>query len=305
MSRFFSGHVQKLCVDAGVTCPVRDGSLGRDGCAFCNGRSFMPPYCVSSHSIIRQIEEGKSFFAKKIGDSAECTYLAYFQSGTNTYASPSKMATLFEEALSVEDVGGIVIATRPDCLGEEWLEYLGKLSQRTFVMVEIGMESANDEVLRTIGRGHEFHATLKALKDLCGTGVRTCVHSILGLPGESRESMLRQARILSGLPLDVLKLHQLQILRGSRLAHVYAVNPALVPVFSCDEYVTLVADYLERLHSHIAVERFVSQSPSSEIVAPRWGVKNEEVVRRVVALLRKRGTRQGCLMSNIPYGIFK
>jgi len=295
VSRHFSCRVQKIPVSIGAGCPVRDGLNGNGGCAFCNGKSFVPSYCDSSKSAARQIEDGKAFFSRKCPAGDEVAYLAYFQSGTNTYAPPSVMMPLFREALRVAGVKGIVIATRPDCLGAEWVENLRTLASGTFVLVEVGVESANDEVLRNMGRGHDFECSRRAILSLHESGIFVGAHIILGLPGEAENSMLRQAELLSELPVDVLKLHQLQILRGSLLEKKYRCAPASVPLFTCDGYVSLVARYLERLSPQIAVERFVSQSPSAELVAPRWGVKNDEVVRRVVSLLDERGSWQGCL----------
>lgn len=295
VSRHFSCRVQKIPVSIGAGCPVRDGQKGRGGCAFCNGKSFVPPYCASSKSVVRQIESGKAFFSRKCPSAGEVAYLAYFQSGTNTYAPPSVMMPLFREALRVAGVRGVVIATRPDCLGEEWLESLRALAGDTFVLVEVGVESANDEVLRNMGRGHDFEHSRRAILSLHDCGIFVGAHVILGLPGETETSMLRQAGLLSELPLDVLKLHQLQILRGSFLEKKYRRDPSSVPLFTCDGYVSLVARYLERLSPQIAIERFVSQSPPAELAAPRWGVKSDEVVRRVISLLEESGSCQGRL----------
>lgn len=295
VSRHFPCRVQKIPINAGVGCPTRGGKGGGSGCAFCNGKSFSPPYCASSKDVCRQIEEGKVFFSRKSPADGETAYLAYFQSGTNTYAPPSVMMPLFRAALGADAVKGLVIATRPDCLGEEWVECLRYLAMRTFVLVEVGVESASDEVLRLMGRGHDFECSRRAILSLHNCGAFVGAHVILGLPGESEESVLRQADVLSALPVDVLKLHQLQILRGTLLEKKYCSDPTSVPLLTCEEYAALAASYLERLSPQIAIERFVSQSPAPDLVAPRWGVKNGEVARRVVTLLERRKSRQGRL----------
>lgn len=298
LARYFDGKVQKLPLDAGAGCPVRDGTLGNGGCAFCNGRSFVPGHCSSSFHVAEQLAEGKRFFLRKLPKNVRVSYLAYFQAGSNTYAPVREMRPLIEEALGVEDVCGVVLATRPDCLPPEWLGYLAELARQTFVMVELGVESVIDETLQRVGRGHDAEASRRAVCELAERGIAVGVHLILGLPGERRADWLRQTEWLSALPVDVLKLHQLQVLRGSRMEHQYALRPGDFSLFGLDDYVVLVADYLERLHPRIAVERFVSQSPTHALIAPRWDVKNGEVVRRITDELQSRGSFQGkhCLL---------
>lgn len=292
LSRFFQGKVQKLPLDVGATCPVRDGSLSSGGCAFCNGRSFVPDMCNQQFSVSEQLQSGKQFFLRKYPHD-DVTYLAYFQAGSNTYMPLEQMQPYIEQALSVEGVSGIVLATRPDCLSTLWLNYLETLSRHTFVMVELGVESVNDTVLKQIGRGHDVATSVRAISQLQSRGLHIGVHFILGLPGETRESQLQQAVEASRWKVDSVKLHQLQILRGSRFARQYAANPRQFSPYSLTEYVHLVADFIERLHPSIAVERFVSQSPASLLVAPRWGVKPDEVVRLVCEELAQRSTCQG------------
>ena len=269
-------RVQKLAVDAGFSCPNRDGKLSSGGCTFCNNEAFNTSYCDRSKSVTAQLEDGKHFFNRR---KPGMKYLAYFQAYSNTYAPLTRLKTLYEEALSVDDVVGIVIGTRPDCANGEILDYLEELSHRTFVLVEYGVESCNDETLRRINRGHDFACSRKAIEETHRRGIYTCAHIILGLPGEGREDMLRQADIVSSLPIDVLKLHQLQIIKGTTMAREYEQHP--FHTFSLDEYVDLLADYLPRLRPDIALERFVSESPSRLLIAPRWGVKPQEVTRKV------------------------
>ena len=269
--RQFPFRVQKIAVDAGFTCPNRDGSVGTEGCTFCNNLTFNPVYCDRHKSVTHQLEEGKRFFARKYPDMK---YLAYFQAYSNTYAPMSRLRQLFEEALAVDDVVGLVIGTRPDCLPDTVLDYLQELNRRTFLIVEIGIESANDLTLQRINRGHTFECSRDAIQRTHARGILTCGHVILGLPGEDEEEILRQAPIISSLPLDILKLHQLQIIRGTRLAKEYQQRP--FHLFTPDEYIDLIIKYLQRIRKDLILERFVSQSPPELLIAPQWGLKNYE-----------------------------
>lgn len=297
LSRYFSTKVQKLPVDCGAGCPVRDGSAGTSGCAFCNGRSFVPSPAGAILPVPVQLERGKRFYSRQVRGHASVSYLAYFQAGSNTYPPPADMMPRLEEALGVPDVEGLVIATRPDCITPEWTDCLARLSRRAFVMVELGVESVSDEVLRGIGRGHDTATSRRAILELASCGIPVGVHTILGLPGETRHSLLDQARWLSNLPVSTLKLHQLQVLRGSQLGAAYAANPRNVPVLDAPTYVRLVADCLERLHPRIAIDRFVSQSPPAALIAPRWGLKNDAVTRLVTEELNRRHSFQGRLFD--------
>ena len=198
-------------------------------------------------------------------------YLAYFQAFTNTYAPLSQLRALYEEALQVDDIVGIVIGTRPDCISDELLDYLAELSQRTFVLVEYGLESTNNDTLLRINRGHTFQQSIEALERTKQRGLLTGAHIILGLPGEDAAESLRQAPILSALPIDILKIHQMQIIRGTRLAEEYAQKP--FHIYSVEEYIELIAAYIQRLRPDMVLERFVSQSPKELLIAPHWGLK--------------------------------
>ena len=269
--RQFPFRVQKIAVDAGFTCPNRDGSVGTEGCTFCNNLTFNPVYCDRHKSVTDQLEEGKRFFARKYPDMK---YLAYFQAYSNTYAPMPRLRQLFEEALAVDDVVGLVIGTRPDCLPDAVLDYLQELNRRTFLIVEIGIESANDLTLQRINRGHTFECSRDAIERTHARGILTCGHVILGLPGEDEEEILRQAPIISSLPLDILKLHQLQIIRGTRLAKEYQQHP--FHLYTPDEYIDLIIKYLQQIRKDLILERFVSQSPPELLIAPQWGLKNYE-----------------------------
>ncbi len=292
--RHFDGKVQKISVNAGFTCPNRDGSIGRGGCSYCNNQTFNPDYCATDKSIARQLEEGKAFFSRKY---PQMDYLAYFQAYTNTYCGMEGLRRKYEEALCVDGVRGLVIGTRPDCVGEELLDYLAVLSRQTFVLMEYGVETVNDPVLARINRGHDFACSASAIRRTAERGIPVGAHMILGLPGEGREDILRQAEELSRLPLDTLKLHQLQLIRGTQMAKEFERHPEEFHVFSPGEYADLVVDYLERLKPTIAVERFTSQSPKHLLIAPDWKLKNYEFVELVRKRLSERDTFQGRLFK--------
>lgn len=280
----FPFRVQKISVDAAFCCPNRDGRLSLGGCTFCDNKTFNPSYCDRGKSITQQLEEGKAFFAKKY---PEMKYLAYFQAYSNTYAPLEELKRKYEEALAVDDVVGLVIGTRPDCVSDEALDYLQQLNQRTFLIVEYGIESANDNTLRRINRGHTFDCSRQAIIKAHQRGIITCGHIILGLPGEDEEEMLHQASTISQLPLDILKLHQLQIIKGTPLAKEYEAHP--FHVFSAEEYVNLVIRYVSQLRNDLVLERFVSQSPPNMVIAPKWGLKNHEFTDLLNKRIRELG----------------
>ena len=286
--------VQKISLNAGFTCPNRDGRVGTGGCTYCNNQTFNPDYCDTSKSIAQQLEEGKQFFSRKYPDMK---YLAYFQAYTNTYASLADLQAKYEEALSTPDVVGMVIGTRPDCMPSDLLDYLAELNRRTFLVVEYGIESVYDRTLQRINRGHTHAQTVDAIRRTASRGIKVGAHLILGLPQEDREAMLQEANILSSLPLTTLKLHQLQLIRGTRMADEYTANPSDFHLFTADEYTDLVIDFIERLRPDIILERFVSQSPSSLLAVPGWGLKNYEFVEKVRRRMQERHTHQGRLFS--------
>lgn len=267
----FPFRVQKIAVDAGFTCPNRDGRLSTGGCVYCDNRTFNPSYCNPLKSVTEQLEEGKRFFQRKYPDMK---YLAYFQAFTNTYAPVSKLRKLYEEALRVPDVVGLVIGTRPDCVSDELLDYLEGLNRRTFLLMEYGVETANDATLRLINRGHDFACARQAVERTHQRGILTGAHVILGLPGEDAAESLRQAPVISSLPIDILKIHQLQIVKGTRLAALYEEKP--FHVYTVEEYLDLIARYISLLRDGLILERFVSQCPPDKLIAPRWGLKNHE-----------------------------
>lgn len=288
MRRQFPFRVQKISIDAGFSCPNRDGHISHGGCTFCDNRTFNPSYCQPSKSITEQITEGKEFFRHKYPDMK---YLAYFQAFSNTYATLDTLQRRYEEALSAEDVVGIVIGTRPDCVSDEILNYLESLNQQTFMIVEYGIESVSDDTLRRVNRGHNFDCSRRAIIETHNRGILTGAHIILGLPGESAEDNVRQANIISALPIDILKLHQLQIIRGTQLAAEYERQP--FNLYTADEYIDLCRRYIERLRPDMVLERFVSQSPKELLVAPKWGLKNYEFANRFVNYMKRMDSWQG------------
>ena len=275
--------IQKISVNAGFTCPNRDGTLGTGGCTFCLNQTFNPAYCQPTQSVSEQLEEGKRFFARKY---PTMRYLAYFQAYTNTYGELSHLKKLYEEAIKVEDVVGLVIGTRPDCVSDALLDYLEELNRRTFLLVEYGIESANDETLRRVNRGHTFAQTKDAVHKTAERGIRVGGHVILGFPWETHDELMRQADEIAQLPLTTLKLHQLQIVRGTALAREYEQHPWPIP--TAEDYIRLVLDYIDHLPQTLVLERFVSQCPPDLLVAPNWGLKNYEFANLIRNLIDER-----------------
>lgn len=290
----FPFKVQKISINAGFTCPNRDGAKGWGGCTYCNNQTFSPGYCRTEKSVSEQLEEGIRFFSRKY---PEMKYLAYFQAYTNTYDATEKLIRKYEEALSFPGVVGLIIGTRPDCMPEDLLAYFGKLAKAKFLLVEYGLESTLDRTLRRINRGHTFAESEEAIVRTSEKGIYTGAHLILGLPGESREEMLHHADVISRLPLTTLKLHQLQLIRNTRMAKEYEEKPSDFHLFTVDEYIDLVIDFIERTKPSIAIERFVSQSPKELLIAPDWGVKNHVFTAKVHRRIAERGARQGRLFS--------
>ncbi len=290
LRQYFEGKVQKISVHAGFTCPNRDGAKGVGGCTYCNNQTFNPEYCDPKLSVTQQLEDGIRFFERKY---PAMRYLAYFQAYTNTYGELEHLKKMYEEALAVDAVVGLVIGTRPDCMPDALLDYLQELNRRTFLMVEYGIESANDETLRRINRGHDFATAVEAVRRTHERGILTGGHLILGLPGEERDELLRQASLIASLPLDMLKLHQLQLIKGTRMAREYEEHPEWFHLYEADEYIELAIDYIERIPQHVVIERFISQSPRTLLIAPDWGMKNHEFVDRLRRRMAERNTWQG------------
>ena len=292
----FPFRVQKLSVDAGFSCPNRDGRLSTGGCIYCNNKTFNPSYCNRQKSIREQLTEGKAFFARKY---PTMKYLAYFQAYTNTYDSLDALKRKYEEALAVEDVVGLVIGTRPDCMPDSLLDYLETLNRQVFVLVEYGIESTNDDTLRRINRGHDFACTRKAIEKTAERNILTGGHIIMGLPGERKEDILRQAPVISSLPLNILKIHQMQIIKDTPLSEEYMKNPDICQLYDVDGFIQLIGDYLPYLRKDLVLERFVSQSPKELLMAPQWGLKNHEFTDRLNNYLKVHNIYQGSMLHSL------
>ena len=287
--KVFPFKVQKISINAGFTCPNRDGSKGFGGCTYCNNQTFNPSYCATQKSVTQQIEEGKTFFARKY---PEMKYLAYFQAYTGTYGELRHLISLYEEALKADDVVGLVIGTRPDCMPNELLDYLADLSKRTFLTVEYGIESANDDTLRRINRGHTCAQSVEAVEKTASRGIYVGAHVILGLPGEDDAELIRQARLVNQLPITTLKLHQLQLIKGTVMAREYEQGP--FHLYTADEYIDMVIKYISYIRREVVLERFVSSSPKDLLLAPNWNIKNYEFVEKLKKRMRELGVTQGC-----------
>lgn len=281
-------RVQKLSVDAGLTCPNRDGCLSTEGCHFCDNTAFTPRYCKSGLRVSEQLQAGKSFYSRK---ESGLKYLAYFQSYTNTYGTLDQLKALYEEALAVEDVAGIVISTRPDCLPPLILDYLEELNRQTFLVVELGIESTHDATLQRLNRGHDYACSRQAVDSLARRGIRVGGHVILGLPGEDEAMQLGQADELCRLPLTLLKIHQLQIIKGTRLWQEYRRGPE--KRMEVNDYLHLLSHYISRLRKDYVLERFFSSSPLGKVVSPRWGLKPEILNKMLCQYMQEHDLWQG------------
>lgn len=288
----FPYKVQKISVNGGFTCPNRDGSIGLGGCTYCNNQTFHPDYCQTTKTISEQLEEGIRFFSRKY---PEMKYLAYFQAYTNTYDSLKNLQKKYEEALAYPGVVGLIIGTRPDCMPDELLDYLSEKRKNHFILIEYGVESTLDSTLVHINRGHTFQATIDIIIKTAQYGILNGVHLILGLPGEDRQQILSHASRISDLPVNTLKLHQLQIIKHTAMAKEYAEYPGRFRLYTPGEYASLVIDFVERLRPDIAIDRFISQSPKELLIAPDWGLKNHEFTNLINKEFEKRDTKQGVL----------
>ena len=290
--RKYGERLQKIVLDAGFTCPNRDGSVGRGGCTYCDNAAFHPSYSTPGKSIRQQLDEGIEFHKVRYRTTEH--YLAYFQAYSNTYAPLERLRQLYEEALSHPQVVGIVIGTRPDCVDEAKLDYLAELAQKHVVIVEYGIESCYDVTLRRINRGHDFETARRAVEMTAERGIDVGVHFILGLPGETRQMMLDACRMINDLPVRSVKFHQLQIVKGTRMEREYAERPEDFERFSLDEYLDFFVDVLERLRPTLSIERFVGEVPPRFVNETPWGlIRNVELLRLLDRRLEERATWQG------------
>lgn len=292
LKSIFPERAQKILVNAGFTCPNRDGSKGKGGCTYCNNQSFSPQYCAPNKSVTQQIAEGIEFFSHKYPSQQ---YLIYFQAYTNTYDSLDKLIALYDEAMAVPGVVGLVIGTRPDCVSDELLDYFAHLAKTKYVMLEYGIESTYDSTLEFINRGHTFTEAEHAIRATASRGIYTGAHLILGLPHETHDMILDSVAKINALPINALKLHQLQLIKGTTMSAQYEEHPEWFNFFEVDNYISLLVDFLEQLSPSIAIERFVSQSPKSLLIMPEWGLKNFEFTAKLEKTMRDRETYQGRL----------
>ena len=289
--RHFGGRVRKIAVDAGLSCPNRDGTLGVGGCSFCNNDGFTPSYLREQADIRQQIDTGIAFARRRYPDSRG--FLAYFQSYSNTYDELDRLKAIYAIALEHPDITGLVIGTRPDCLPEETLDYLAELAKTRLVELEIGIESCDDGVLEACNRGHDFACTADAIRRAARRGLFITGHLLLGLPGETQASLLAGARALAQLPIDALKFHQLQIVRGTRLANQYRADPASVPLLAPEPYLDAVIDVLELLPPQVKIQRLGSEVPPRLRLSPDWGLRLAAFPPLLEARLAARATWQG------------
>lgn len=287
----FGERVQKISLDVGFSCPNRDGSKGYGGCTYCNNNTFNPDYCEPQKSIAEQLQEGIEFFAKRDKNKK---FLAYFQAYTNTYSDLDSLKAMYQEALSVPKVVGLVIGTRPDCISDEVIDYLGELSKDYFVSLDFGVESTNEKTLLHINRCHTFADTIATYKKCMNKGFHLGAHIIMGLPGESKEDLLQHAVELSKLPITTLKIHHLQIVKNSVMAVQYKRNPDAFNLFGLEDYIDFVTEFIGYLRPDIVIERFISEAPKDLLVAPKWGgIRKQEILDRIDQKLQAKNTWQG------------
>lgn len=292
----FGKRVQKISLDIGFSCPNRDGTKGHGGCTYCNNNTFNPAYCEPTKSISEQLQEGNCFFSKKYKTQK---YLAYFQAYTNTYADFESLKKMYNEALNVEGVIGLVIGTRPDCISNEIIDYLSFLSKKHFISLEFGVESTNEKTLINVNRCHTFEET-KTTFELCkDKGFYLGAHLIIGLPGETKKELLNHAIEISKLPIDTLKLHHLQIVKNSVMAVQYKRNPENFKLFTSEDYIEFITNFIGFLRPDIVIERFISETPKDLLIAPNWGrLKNFEIVAKIDKKLIEKNTWQGKFYKN-------
>ncbi len=286
----FGGRLQKVSVDAGFTCPNRDGLKALGGCTYCNNTSFVPAYCKPGMSIREQVEAGVEYLERRYKARQ---FLAYFQAYSNTYAPLEQLKRLYEPALENPQIKGLVVGTRPDCVDEQKIAYFEQLAKDYYISLEYGLESIFDRTLEALNRGHTFREWVEAVEMTAGRGIHICSHVILGLPGETREQMLETAQVISQHPIDSLKIHHLHIVKKTVLAAQYKRNP--FPVFGYREYLDLAVEFLQRLRPDIHIQRLCGETHPRNLVAPIWGVRPATVMQHIEEALEKEDAWQGQL----------
>ncbi len=285
--------MQKVSLDAGFTCPNRDGVKGFGGCTYCNNESFNPAYCDPKMPLHTQIDEGIKFLQKRYGAKK---YVGYLQAYSNTYKPLAELKKIYSEILGHPEISGLVIGTRADCVDDAKLDYLAALSAQHEITVEYGIETCNNKTLAMLNRCETFEEVGETIKKTSMRGIKTCGHLIFGLPGETRGEMLAEAKIISALPLDFIKLHQLHIVKGTVMASMYKKTPELFSLFSLEEYLDFIVSFLELLSPQIVVERLFGEAPPAIMAGPTWGgLRNDQVLNLIEECLEKRNTWQGRL----------
>jgi len=287
----FGERVQKISLDVGFTCPNRDGSKGYGGCTYCNNNSFNPGYCEPEKSITQQLKQGITFFSKR---HKYQNYFAYFQAYTNTFSDIESLKKMYDEALAFPHVIGLIIGTRPDCISDELIEYLSFLSKKHFISLEFGVESTLNRTLLAINRCHTFEDSKTAYENCADKGIHLGAHLIIGLPGETRAELLNHATEISKLPIETLKMHHLQIVKQTVMAVQYKRNPESFDLFTSEDYIDFISDFIGFLRPDISIERFASEAPYDLLIAPKWNqMKNFEVVAKIDQKLAEKNTWQG------------
>ena len=284
----FGSRVQKVIVDAGFSCPNRDGSKGYGGCIYCNNESFKPPYCQPQMSVKEQVAAGIEYLSRRYKVNR---FIAYFQPYSNTYAPLSRLQELYRQALEHPQVIGLAIGTRSDCVDEEKIGFLQQLARDYYVTIEYGLESPYDKTLQWINRQHDFQNWAEAVRLTAGRGIHICAHVILGFPGESREEMLETARIVSDYPLDYLKIHHLHIVKNTVLANRYRESP--FPLLDYRAYIDLVVEFIRRLRPDIKIQRLVGETHPRILIAPNWGLRADVIQRHIEEEMERRDVWQG------------
>lgn len=292
LTRQFGSRVQKISIDAGFSCPNRDGTLGTGGCTFCTNAAFNPSYCHPEKSIRQQLEEGIVFHQRRARKAS--VFLAYFQAYSNTYKPLEELKRCYRQALEVPEVKGLVIGTRPDCINEPLLHHLKEIQETHYVMLEYGIESVYDETLERVHRGHDFATAERAIRLTAAYGIPCGAHLIFGLPGESKAIMLDAADTISTLPLTAVKFHQLQVFKDTKMAEEYLSHPESFHLFDLDEYIDFVIDFVERLNPDIAIERFAGEVPPRYLLTKPWmNLRYDQVLHRIEQRMEERDTWQG------------
>ncbi|MFA5780707.1 MAG: TIGR01212 family radical SAM protein [Bacteroidales bacterium] len=293
----FGERIQKLSINAGFTCPNRDGTISRNGCSYCNNAAFNPSYCSLSKSITQQINEGIEFHTARYRRAEK--YVGYFQTYSNTYAPLKVLKAKYTEALQHTQIIGLVIGTRPDCINKEKLDYLQELSHKYFISVEYGVESCINRTLEHINRGHTYEQSVKAIEETAKRNIHTGAHIIFGLPGESRSEMIKEAAIISKLPISTVKFHQLQIVKDTAVAEEFRKTPELFYIFRLEEYIDFIIDFTERLNPDIMIERFTAEVPPRFLEAGGFGLlRTDQILHKIEKRMEERNTWQGRIFKS-------